>query len=73
MPDMLRHVPTGDLYIFTEALAARADMELIPRAPVEVIAPAPVKPSRTRRAKAIEITPAPVFAPLTMPDLDEDE
>lgn len=26
---MLRHVPTGDLYIFTSILAARGDMELV--------------------------------------------
>ena len=70
MSDMLRHVPTGDLYIFTETLAARADMELIPRAPV--VAPEPVKP-KPQRAKAIKITPAPAFTPLVFPSSDEEE
>ncbi len=72
MSDMLRHVPTGDLYIFTETLAARADMELIPRAPAEVAAPVPPKP-KAQRAKAIKITPAPVFTPLVFPSSDEEE
>jgi hypothetical protein len=72
MSDMLRHVPTGDLYIFTETLAARADMELIPSAPVEVATPEPVKP-KAQRAKAIKITPAPVFTPLVFPSSDEEE
>ena len=41
MSRMLRHVPTGDLYIFTAILAKRADMELVPEeAPVvEVVEP----------------------------------
>ena len=73
MTDMLRHVPTGDLYVFTEILAARADMELIPRAPVEVVAePVPPKP-KAKRAKAINITPAPAFTPLVFPSSDEEE
>lgn len=30
MSRMLRHVPTGDLYVFTSILAKRPDMELVP-------------------------------------------
>ena len=39
MSRMLRHIPTGDLYIFTSILAKRPDMEMVP----EVEEPAPVE------------------------------
>ena len=60
---MLRHIPTGDLYVSTQYLAQRPDME-----PVEAAAPeveAEKKPKRAPKAKAIDIA--------DVPDLDIEE
>ena len=36
MTRMLKHVPTGDLYVYTDALMKRGDMELVPEEGAEV-------------------------------------
>jgi hypothetical protein len=50
MSNMLRHKPTGDLYISTAILAARSDMEPVVDEPVAV-AVAEDKPKRKTKIK----------------------
>lgn len=47
MAMMLRHKPTGDVYIYTSVLAGREDMEVFESAPT----PPPVVPKPTKPAK----------------------
>ena len=68
MSNMLRHIPTGDLYIATAALMARGDMEMVEPDPVvaapEVVAPAEEpKPKRKAKAKEQFLATNPFVAP----------
>lgn len=56
---MLRHRPSGDLYIYTTILAARTDMEVIEDAVEATVVKAPATPTpkkavRARKAKVVE-------------------
>lgn len=51
MSRMLRHVPTGDLYVFTSILAKRADMEMVE----EVVEADPVEVVVEEAAVAVEV------------------
>jgi hypothetical protein len=56
MAHMLRHTPTGELYIYTDALMKRGDMELVPEEPVvevvgAAVVPAEIKPSVAPKAR----------------------
>lgn len=73
---MLRHKPSGDLYIYTSILAARPDMELV-EGTVETPAaqPAPAAPKKTpraRKAKVVEPDP-PVLEDVVVTDSMEAE
>lgn len=60
MPAMLRHKPTGDLYIRTSLLAARDDMEAVEDSETVVEDAAPAKAGKGKK-KAEE---APVEVPV---------
>jgi hypothetical protein len=68
---MLRQKTTGDMYVFSEAMSQRSDMEIVnipdePATPAVVVPPAPVakaKPAPKGKAAPIAVDPAPA-APL---------
>lgn len=51
MPTYLKHQPTGDLYIYTPFLAARADMSVVDEPDIAPDAPEP-KPKAEKKAPA---------------------
>jgi hypothetical protein len=55
---MLRHIPTGDLYIATQYLSQRDDMEPVVE-DTAVVEEAEKKVKRQPKAKAIDITDVP--------------
>lgn len=73
---MLRHKPSGDLYIYTSILAARTDMELVEDtvdAPAAKPAPTTLKKTpRARKAKVVEPDP-PVLEDVVVTDSMEAE
>lgn len=56
---MLRHTPTGDMYVFTSQLAKRSDMELVEDTPVAPETPA----TRAAARPAPRQKPKPDVAP----------
>jgi len=56
---LLRHKPTGELYVYTTYLAARPDMELVVETPFEKVAAevglSPKPPKGRTSSKAITI------------------
>jgi hypothetical protein len=70
MPTYLRHTPTGDLYIFTSALAKRKDMEL-----VEEVTETPLKaekpPKQTPKPNAGRSSKKNAAAPVEAPPAEE--
>ena len=68
---MLRHKPTGDLYIRTELLAARADMDPVDE-PIadEPVAEAPKKDKKDK--KKPKVVSEPVAEPEPVADLEQE-
>lgn len=57
MPAMLKHKSTGDLYLYTAALAKRDDMELVEEEKVKVKPqPKPVAKKKSAQKKAVTTT-----------------
>lgn len=63
MATMLRHKATGDLYVYTDLLFKRGDMEMVEDV-VQGTEKTEVKPPRKQKAKASDTLPV---------DLDFDE
>lgn len=83
MPAMLRHKPTGDLYIFTNILSRRADMEEVDPAVIEAekkaaaakaAKPQPVvkKAAPKKKAAAKKAEPAPAIEE-PAPEVEDDD
>ena len=68
---LLRHKPSGILYVWQEAYAYRSDFEeVVDATPEEVAAPASIPAAKTRRTKKAE--PAPVDEAAIQADASRD-
>lgn len=72
MPAMLRHKPTGDLYIFTDILSRRPDMEEVDAVVEKAAAPKP-KPAPRKKAAAKKAAPAPKAEAAPAPKAEDDD
>lgn len=58
MPMMLRQTTTGDMYVYTELMARRDDMELVDIPDIAPLpAPEPVKPKKAAPKAKVEVKP----------------